>query len=108
MKASAKTTMIKSLIEKAGSQFVSITFTKKDDTERTIRFNPKYRRVLGERASESAKKAVATRKENNPNLLAVMDIDLRQKGTPELRCWRSINTEKVTRIAIAGTVFHVE
>lgn len=109
MKASTKTNMINAFIKEAGSQFVSITFIKKDKSERTMRFNPKYRKGLaGDSASASAKQAVKTRKANNPNLLAVMDIDLRQKGTPENRCWRSINTDTVVRLAAGGVVFNVE
>lgn len=107
IKASAKTRQILSLINQAGSQFVSVTFIKKDGTERTIRFNPKYSRLTKD-PSERAKKAAETRKLNNPDLLNVMDIDLRQQGTEELRCWRTISTSTVKRIAIGGVVYEIK
>lgn len=70
-----KRNFIKNLLKEAGSRFITVEFSKKDGTNRVmniqqaaLKFN-----VLGESASETGKKAVATRKRNNPNLLAVWD-----------------------------------
>lgn len=104
-----KTAQIKSLIAASGSKLMSITFIKKDGSERVMTFNPKMvRAVKGNKASESAQKAVASRKVNNPNLINVMDQVAFNSGKPEVACWRSINTDTVTQVKSGGEVLNYE
>jgi hypothetical protein len=94
--------LIRSLIESAGGRFASVTFTKKDGTERVMQVQPaagKFR-VVGDAASDSAKQAVATRKENHPNLLPIWDV--------AAQAFRSINLDTVKRVVVDGTVFNIE
>ena len=76
MKRSEKRKKIREIIEAANTQFVSVSFIKKDGTERTMNVHPTAIRphILGEAASESAQKAVATRKANHPELYNCWDI----------------------------------
>ena len=86
------------------TQFVSVTFVKKDNSERTITFNKKTKKgVKGEDAiCEAAKKALETSKQRHPNLIRVFDSQLAAKGTPPEACWRMINTDTVTKIVTDG------
>jgi len=73
--ADEKREFIKKLLEEANSKFITVEFTKVDGSNRVMNIQQaslKYH-VKGEAASESAKKAVETRKKNNPNLMAVWD-----------------------------------
>ncbi|XAI95955.1 hypothetical protein [Microcystis phage Mwe-JY26] len=94
--------LIRSLIESAGGQFASVTFTKKDGTVRVMNVQPAAGKfhVVGEAASDSAKQAVETRKQAHPELLAIWDV--------AKQAFRSINLDTVTRVAVAGTVFEIE
>lgn len=93
--------LITQIIASAGGQFASVTFVKKDGTVRTMNVQPAAgkSRVVGDAASDSAKQAVATRKENHPNLLAIWDT--------ANSAFRSINLDTVTRVAVHGAVFEV-
>ena len=75
-----------------------MTFTKKDGTERTMQVQPATLKhhVKGDAATDAGKRAVATRKANNPNLLPVWDA--------KAKAPRSINLATVSRIAVNGTV----
>ncbi|WP_171174918.1 hypothetical protein [Ruegeria sp. HKCCD8929] len=81
-------------------RFTSVTFTKKDGTERVMRVQPAALRqhVKGEVASEAARKAIMTRARRHPHLLPVWDA--------EARAARSVNLATVTRIAADGHIYH--
>ncbi len=86
------------MIAAAKGRFVSVTFTKKDGTERVMRVQPatlKYH-LRGDSASESARKAAQTRAERHPHLMPVWDAD---KAAA-----RSVNLATISRIAIDGAV----
>lgn len=92
---------IRGLVKSAGSRFMSITFIKKDGSERLMQIQPMAlaKHVKGDKASESAQRAVETRKTNNPNLLNVWDV--------KKKAARSVNMDTVKRIAIAGNVWEL-
>lgn len=86
------------MIAAAKGRFVSITFTKKDGSERVMRVQPatlKYH-LKGDSASEAAQRAVKTRAERHPHLMPVWDAD---KAAA-----RSVNLATISRIAIDGAV----
>ena len=88
----------RALIASAGGRFATVTFIKKDGSERVMRVQPaalKYH-VVGEAASEAAKKAIETRAQRHPNLLPVWDA--------EKAATRSVNLATITRIAVNGAV----
>ncbi|UMA64620.1 hypothetical protein LVO79_16705 [Roseivivax marinus] len=84
------------LIASAGSRFCTVTFTKKDGSERTMQIQPAAlrSRLKGDAATDAGKRAAETRRATHPNLLPVWDA---QKRAP-----RSIDLATVTRIAIDG------
>lgn len=85
------------------TQFVSVTFVKKDGSLRTITFNKKVTAgIVGEAAAEQYQKAAQTRKEKHPNLISVFDSQLAAKGTDKSKCWRSINTDTVVKVVADG------
>lgn len=86
------------LIAKSKGRFVSVTFTKKDGTERTMRVQPATLRqhVKGDAASEAARKAIETRARRHPHLLSVWDT--------EAQAPRSVNLATVSRIAADGHI----
>lgn len=94
--------LIRQMIESAGGQFASVTFIKKDGTQRVMQVQPASGKfhVKGDAASESAQQAAATRAANNPHLMNIWDVA--SKG------FRSLNLDTVLRIAVGGTVFNVE
>lgn len=85
------------LIASAGGRFCTVTFTKVDGTERTMRIQPAKLKfhVKGSAASDSARKAVRTRARRHPNLFPVWDAD---NAAP-----RSVNLATVSRIVVDGT-----
>lgn len=102
----SKINKVKQILEQNGSKLASVTFIKKDGSERTMQINlVSHQGVKGDLACESAKKGVETRKKNHPELINVLDMQLRQKGLDEFKCRRSINAETVTRIACGGEVY---
>jgi hypothetical protein len=70
-----KRSFIRSLVEDAGSRFLSVEFKKADGTLRrmTIQQESLKAHVKGDKATSAGKQAVATRKANYPNLLPVWD-----------------------------------
>lgn len=90
----------RTLITKAKGRFVSVTFTKGNGTERTMRVQPATLRqhVKGKAASKAARTAVETRTRRHPHLLAVWDT--------EAQAPRSVNLATVSRIAADGHVHH--
>lgn len=100
-----KTKQIKALIAASGASFMSIEFTKQDGSKRVIVFNPKAKKGLaGEKASDSAKQAVTTRKQNNPHLINVLDSQLAKDGAKY--AWRSINAETVKKVTSGKNVLN--
>ncbi|HAW77953.1 MAG TPA: hypothetical protein DCW74_19725 [Alteromonas australica] len=78
--------LIKSIIDEAGAQFVSVTFVKANGEERQLTFNPKH---IGEIKGTGSSN-------QNPNVFKVMDIKLNQ--------WRSFRADRVIKIKVSGQV----
>lgn len=99
MKRSEKREMIRNIIESANTQFVSVSFIKKDGSERQMNIHPTAIRghIVGEAASESAQKAVATRKANHPELYNCWDVHANSA--------RSINLDTTFQIKSKGIVY---
>lgn len=76
----------------------SVTFTKKDGTERRMRVQPAALKFLvkSDHASQAGRKAAETRAARHPNLLPVYDV--------EAQAIRSINLNSATRAAACGQV----
>ena len=78
--------LLNQLIDTAGSQFVSVSFTKANGEERQLTFNPAHIGII-----------LGTGKPcQDPNVFRVMDIKLNQ--------WRSFRADRVTKIKISGQV----
>ncbi|MGK7652408.1 hypothetical protein ACSQ76_08335 [Roseovarius sp. B08] len=86
------------IIDSAKGRFASVTFTKKDGTERVMRVQPATLKfhVRGAAASDAAQKAVQARAERHPHLMPVWDA--------EAQAPRSLNLATISRIAVNGTV----
>lgn len=89
---------IRNLIHRANNHFCTVHFIKKDGTERvmSVQFAATKNHVLGEAASESARRAVETRKINHPNLMNVYCVDTQSI--------RSINLDTVYRVTLFGEI----
>lgn len=91
----------KALLDSTSGRFMSVTFIKKDGSERTLTISPKAVAThLAENPSESAKKATETRKANNPHLYPVYDVQ-------EKRI-KSVNLDTIIRVKMDGTTYNVE
>lgn len=92
---------IRRLIEGAGGRFASVKFVKKDGEVRVMQVQPAAGKfhVVGDAASESAKQAVETRKQNHPNLMAIWDV--------AKQAFRSINLDTVQEVRVDGTTYAV-
>ena len=92
----ARRALIQQVIKSAGSTIFAVEFFKKDGTRRTmqIQLPAITKHLVGDAASASAKQAVATRKENHPELFAVFDIA--SQGI------RSINLDTVVAVTLRG------
>lgn len=102
-------THIKALLSTSKSRFASITFIKKNGESRVIVFNPATAKgIKGDKATESGKQAVATRKKNNPHLISVYDSSLARKGDAPEKCWRSVNLERVKKLSIGKEVYNFD
>jgi hypothetical protein len=90
----------RALIAAAAGRFCSVTFTKKDGSQRVMRIQPVALRshIKGESASHAAQQAVQTRAGRHPHLLPVWDT--------EAASARSVNLATISRIAIDGAVHH--
>ncbi len=99
MLKSEKRMMIRSIIESANTQFVSVSFVKKDGSHRVMNVHPTAIRshIVGEAASESAQRAVATRKENHPELYNCWDVQANSA--------RSINLDTTYLVKSKGVVY---
>ena len=76
--------LLNQIIDNAGSQFVSVTFTKANGDERQLTFNPSH---IGEIKGTGAKC-------QDPNVFKVMDVKLNQ--------WRSFRADRVIKIKVSG------
>lgn len=87
------------LIKSAAGRFASVTFIKKDGSERTMRVQPaalKYH-VKGDAAHPSTRQAAATRKMRHPHLMAVWDV--------EAKAPRSVNLATIKAITLDGMTY---
>ena len=77
---------ISKLIEEAGSKFVSVTFTKKDGSERQLTFNPKdYRDIKGTGSPSQ-----------DPCIFRIRDV--------KLNAWRSFDSRRALSVKVNGTI----
>jgi hypothetical protein len=90
----ARRDRIKALINSAGGRFAAVDFVKKDGTLRTLQVQPAALKfhLVGDAASDAAKRATETRKANNPNLLPVWDV--------ANQAVRSINLDTVLGVTV--------
>ena len=88
------------IIHSAKGRFASVTFVKKDGTERVMRVQPTTLKfhARGAAASEAAQKTVQTRAERHPHLMPVCDA--------EAQAPRSVNLATISRIALDGAVYN--
>jgi len=93
-----KYSQIAKLIYGAGGRFCSATFVKKDGSLRHMQIQPAAIKnyLVGEDASESAKRAVQTRKANNPNLLPVLDCSIKEIRVINMDTIQEVVVDKVT------------
>jgi hypothetical protein len=78
---------IKSLIDEAGSSYVSVTFIKKDGSERQMTFNPKDVNDI---------KGTGDTSNVDANIFRVRDNKIQQ--------WRSFDARRVIKIKSKGTI----
>ena len=78
--------LVQATIDRAGSQFVSVTFTKKDGTERQLTFNPKQ---IGEIKGTG-------RQCSDPDIFRIVEAS---KGQ-----WRSFDAKRIISIKVNGEV----
>tara|TARA_B100001173_G_C16021801_1_gene562423 strand:+ start:1765 stop:2040 length:276 start_codon:yes stop_codon:yes gene_type:complete len=76
--------LLNQIIKTAGSQFVSVSFTKANGEKRQLTFNPIH---VGPVKGNGVKC-------QDPNVFKVMDIKLNQ--------WRSFRADRVIKIKVAG------
>ncbi|WP_299847709.1 hypothetical protein [uncultured Roseovarius sp.] len=97
-KAAAELEAKRKMIAAAKGRFASVTFTKKDGSERVMRVQPaKLKFHLKDKtASESARKAALTRAKRHPHLMPVWDAEASEP--------RSVNLATISRIAVNGAV----
>lgn len=98
MNVEEKRQTIRKIIDTANTQFISVSFIKKDGSERVMNCHPTHIRAhIQEEISESAQRAVETRKANHPNLYNVWDVAA--NGA------RSINLDTVYRVKACGVEY---
>jgi hypothetical protein len=87
---------MRELLNSTNGKYASVKFVKKDGSVRLMNIQPAKtkKHTKGDMASESAKKAVATRAAKNPNLYNVWDV--------KKQAIRSVNLETVQEINISG------
>jgi hypothetical protein len=86
----ARHEIIRQMIERAGSTFVSVDFLKKDGSERHITFNPRdWNEVKG------TGKAC-----DNPNIFRIREVNNKEEGKTT---WRSFDATRVLRIRANGS-----
>ncbi len=90
----------RALIAAARGRFCSVTFTKKDGSQRVMRIQPAALRlhIKGKAAPHPAQQAEQTRARRHPHLLPVWDTQAASE--------RSVNLATISRIAVDGAVHH--
>jgi len=81
---------ISNLISSSGSKLVSVTFIKKDGTERQLTFNP---------ADHNDIKGTGTACQD-PNIFRIRDIKLGQ--------WRSFDARRCVSVKVSRTVHQIQ
>lgn len=90
MNNKARHEIIRDIIQKAGSSFVSVAFLKKDGTERQITFNPRdWNEVKGTGTACS-----------NPNIFRIREVNNKEEGKTT---WRSFDATRVLKIRANGS-----
>ena len=91
---------IRDIIDGQGSRIFSVEFVKKNGMYRSMQVQAATlpKRVKGDKASEKAQRAVATRKANYPNLYNIWSMDA---NAP-----RSFDMDAVLRITGSGQVLY--
>lgn len=96
-----KYAMIRSILDNNQGRFLTVTFTKKDGTERKMNIQPAAVKThLAVNPNPSAVQGSETRRRNNPNLIPVYDVQKRQI--------RSINVDTISTIRANNITFNVE
>jgi len=92
---------IRDLINSARGRFASVEFVKKDGTVRVLQVQPAAAKfhVKGDKASAAAQQATKTRKENNPNHLAVWDV--------VDQCFKTVDLDTVFAVTVDKTRYSV-
>lgn len=86
----ARHEIVRDIIAKAGSGFVSVNFLKKDGSERQITFNPRdWNEVKGTGAACS-----------NPNIFRIREVNNKEEGKT---AWRSFDATRVLKIRANGS-----
>lgn len=90
MNNKARHEIVRDIIQRAGSSFVSVNFLKKDGSERQITFNPKdWNEVKG-----TGKPC------ENPNIFRIREVNNKEEGKTT---WRSFDATRVLRIRANGS-----
>jgi len=90
MSNKARHEVVRDIIERAGSSFVSVNFLKKDGTERQITFNPRdWNEVKG--TGKSC---------DNPNIFRIREVNNKEEGKTT---WRSFDATRVLRVRANGS-----
>jgi len=87
------------LVASAKGQFCSVTFIKKDGSERLMNIQPaviKSHIKDPDEVRDIDKQRTAARRANNPNILPVWDV--------QVQAIRSVNLDTVTQIKVGGNV----
>ena len=79
-------TQLNSILDRAGSQFVSVTFTKANGEARQLTFNPRHIGPITGTGSTCS----------DPNVFRVVDAGIQQ--------WRSFRADRVIQIKVGGQV----
>ena len=81
--------LLNQIIDTAGSQFVSVSFTKANGEERQLTFNPAHVGPVKGTGSKC----------QDPNVFKVMDVKLNQ--------WRSFRADRVIKIKVSGQITQI-
>lgn len=97
---------LRAIIEGFGSKLFSVTFIKKDGSERTMQCHYRVTRdIKGDANEERYRRAQATRKETHPELINVVDVSQEAKKRNEGR--RSVNLDTIVSIRGGGREYIV-
>ena len=95
---------LRTIIEGFGSTIFSVTFIKKDGSERTMQCHYRVTRdIKGDANEDRYRRAQATRKETNPNLINVVDVAIGARNEGR----RSVNLDTIISIRGGGREYIV-